>query len=68
MSTKQKSKEVDGSGTDTATETGPAVEQTRARDLRGSGFILWKAGEKLDDPDPARVAKWIVRLQEEGEI
>jgi len=37
-------------------------------DLRGASMVLYKAGEQLDDPDPARVARWIVRLREEGEL
>ena len=37
-----------------------------AKDLRGMNHILWIAGEKLDDPDPVRVSRWIVRLKKEG--
>ena len=35
---------------------------------QGVNWVLFEAGRRLDDPDPVRVSKWVVRLQREGLI
>ncbi|MDS0478670.1 hypothetical protein [Natrinema sp. 1APR25-10V2] len=49
---------------------GDRVEAERPirEELSGTALLLYLIGESLDDPDPARAAKWIARIKAEGMV